>query len=568
MTSTLVPVFDETTKIGRFTDTTDYSAFNLLTSGAKGLGTVYFNGDIVFQKLTVGDPLINLASGATYFEFPLQLDSTGALAQGVYTINYFVRMAITGGQFLSSGTTDILIGDGGAEYADFLVAGNTLTLDGVSDTDVVIATVDALISGNPSYTLTETEDFSLYDSYSFDVTNPTFTGSYSYSACSQVSAVLEFTYDCDYGNNGTWAWSNATNLTNDTLVSLSGTLSFPSWAAQTPIEITALPYSNNMLYTGVYSANVSLVLRQTQTDGLIIQYTATYIAEKKVTCAGSLCGINPCLQKLLDAHVAALKANKVSPYQAYVDTVTVQYVIAQNYKDCGEYDNYKAALALIKAAIDASGCECACCDDNDFFLVQNTSVETQNQIEIILEQLNILQTVTYDKILFDSPVMFVDDPSYYPLAVEIYRTFDELSAITIPKEYFDTEPNGYSKKFVMLEITSFSTNNSSLFVDDVNGERLYAGTVPTGDNNAITQRHRIKLSTATLSGVVLGIISGESFQVDNDSPSTGAIDGYYQTNYGNDYWVLADDLVISITMGADNTDSAITECRITAYGYA
>jgi len=569
--SVTLTIYNDTKK-GRVTDTTDYSdlGFNLNVAQAKGLGTIYFNGEIIQQKLTVGDPLINLASGATYFEFDLELDSNGEAANGTYMVVYSVRMAPSGIQFLSSGVTNILIGDGSPEYAQFLEAGDTITLNGTTDADVVIETVDALVSGNPSYTLTTSPNFSLYDDYGFDVTHLALSESYTYQGCTLLSVSPKAVYDCDNGDNGTFTFYDDTDFSTQTLVSRSMTGSPPTWATEITAVTTAnQSYTINRLATGTWTVALTNVITYTQSDGLILIYTATATIESIVTCAGTLCGLNACIESLRAAHQAELTANGISKYQKYVDNVNLYYIKAQNYKECAQYDEYRQQVALIEAQLDEAPCECNCCDDDELKYIYNTSSATQAQIDVILEQLDILQNVTYNKVLFLSPFMFATSTgnTNYPGGEQTYiRPFSDLSEITIDKKYFDAEPNGYAKKFVEIEITAYTDSATTYTqVVAVDGETLFTSDAIVG--NSATTRYLIRLTTISVSGLTFGVVTSESFQIDNSS-GDNTLDSYFNSNTIGALWDVSSDLVLDLTPNTANPDKIIyTNVKITAIGY-
>jgi hypothetical protein len=46
------------------------------------------------------------------------------------------------------------------------------------------------------------------------------------------------------------------------------------------------------------------------------------------------------------------------------------------YRSCGELDRYRDTINLIQAQLDASGCDCACCDDNSYYWVSNNSANS------------------------------------------------------------------------------------------------------------------------------------------------------------------------------------------------
>jgi hypothetical protein len=81
----------------------------------------------------------------------------------------------------------------------------------------------------------------------------------------------------------------------------------------------------------------------------------------------------PCIENLRAAHQAELLLNRISKYQVYVDNVLMYYIQALNYRACGEITKYRDTLKLLEAQLDASGCDCACCDDQSYYWVSNNS---------------------------------------------------------------------------------------------------------------------------------------------------------------------------------------------------
>jgi hypothetical protein len=384
--STTTLTLNLTTKKGRVTDTTDYAALGLTVGdfAAKGLGTIYFGGEIIYQHNSVGDPLIDLEAGDTFFEFDLELDGNGDVANGVYAVDYSLRLAGSV-DLLSVTEPDTLVVDTNLWLADYLVADNVLTvMPSDADVDVVSAVLN---EAGDEVTITVTGTLDDTDlTFDFDITNDQTSASYTFAGCTQLESKVTFVSDCDYGDFGSFSVSNNTAITTETLVSLNCTINYPSWTGEDPIVVTTLPYSNNRLATGAYSVKLTEVISQTQTDGLILIYTAVNGLsgngeEFNVSCAGSLCGLSPCIENLRAAHYQELTNNKISKYQKYVDNVNLYYIQAQTYKACGDLDDYAAAIAAIEATLDASGCECSCCDDTDLKWVQNTSASTITAIE-------------------------------------------------------------------------------------------------------------------------------------------------------------------------------------------
>ena len=398
MISTTTLTIDVTNNTGRVTDTTDYAALGISVASyvAKGLGSIYFQGNLVESKMTIGDPLIDLAVGDTFFDFPLELDLNGNVANGVYRVEYSLSLDTTAFNFAVVSTTlpSTFEIDGAtfAWFVDFLEAGNQIILYNpvpvLTEQFVNVSTVQLIDPGLPTasvvITVTQVISNPAWPFFSIEITNLQTVTSYTYSGCTQAGADVNFVYDCEVGDSGSWSVSNATILaSNETIDSLNCTVSYPSWTALTPtfnpqVVLTSLPYpsapgTETPLATGTYTISLSEQIRQIQTDGLIITYTATIIREVAVSCAGTLCGLIPCIENLRAAHQAELLRNRISKYQVFVDNVLMYYIEALNYRACGELDKYRAAIACIQAQLDSSGCECACCDDETYYFVSNNS---------------------------------------------------------------------------------------------------------------------------------------------------------------------------------------------------
>lgn len=375
-------------------DLTDYNGIGLspVIFELKALGRIAFNGDVIVEKDNIVDPLIDLqnwdfSEGVPTYTFDLPLDLNGNVANGIYQFLYQLRVNTPFGiQVLGSfAVTDTQFeSDGSLWAADFLEIGNTISLD----PDEQTVAITAIQLDNPDgviYTVTPNIlDPGILASFSFDITNTQVNATYVYSGCTQTTADVSFTYDCEVGDSGSWSVANTTTLaSNEVISALNCTVSYPSWTALTPtfnpqVVLTSLPYpsapnTETPLATGTYTVSLTEQILQTQTDGLILQYSISTIQEFVVSCAGSLCGLTPCIESLRVAHANELQRNRISKYQVFVDNVLLYYAEAQNYRACGDTANYKATIDLIKTNLDASGCECACCDDNVYYWVSNNS---------------------------------------------------------------------------------------------------------------------------------------------------------------------------------------------------
>jgi hypothetical protein len=366
-----------------------------LLAEAKGLGVITFNGDIVEDRNVIGNPMIDLQNWETLnpgitpvFYFPLELDLNGNVANGVYTFEYSLRLNTSATPFdiITIPTVNTIVVDGATPWlVDFLEPGDQITLftGAPAQTGVVVAEIEFI---DPNINITTSTNIlsSLYGQIQFDITNLQFSGVFTYSGCTQTTADVSFTYDCEVGDSGSWAVANTTTLaSNEVISTLNCTVSYPSWTALTPtfnpqVVLTSLPYPSapntpTPLATGTYTVSLTQQILQTQTDGLILQYSTSTIQEFVVSCSGSLCGLTPCIESLRVAHANELHRNRISKYQVFVDNVLLYYAEAQNYRACGDTANYRATLELIKQNLDSSGCECACCDDNVYYFVSNNS---------------------------------------------------------------------------------------------------------------------------------------------------------------------------------------------------
>lgn len=373
---------------GIVTDSTDYTGLgiNLASSFAKGLGQITFNGDIIVPFGDNTNPNINLETwnyvtqGVPNFTFNLPLDVNGNVANGIYTLEYSLRLNPTFDVLAVPLPTVFVVDTPYSWLLDFLQVGDDLLLTGGNPAQHV--TFASAVFNDPNVNITTSNSIlSAYTNFSFDLSHIQSTTSYTYSGCTQVAAKIDFVYDCEYETNGTFSVSNATELNGQTIVGLTAIINYPAWTSLTPtfnsqIITTTLPYSNNVLATGTYGVTLYETISQTQNDGLVIQYTASTIQEFNVSCVGSLCNLIPCIESLRNAHAIELQRNRISKYQVYVDNVLLYYTEAQNYRNCGNWDKYRETLGLLEAQLDASGCDCGCCDPDNYVWVNNNAAST------------------------------------------------------------------------------------------------------------------------------------------------------------------------------------------------
>jgi len=481
---------------GIVTDSTDYSGIgiNLSSFLAKGLGVISFNGDIIVDKNSVGDPMIDLQNweslhpGETpVFIFPLVLDGNGEPANGVYSFQYSLRLLsnplIGGVEIFAEIPPHEVETDGSEWLVNFLVSGNTITL--VTGSPNLVATVVSASEGENGALIVIEEQLDAeapHEDISFDITNVQLNKSYVFKGCKKATANVDFTYDCEYGDSGTWAVANTTQLgSNDVVSSLNCTITYPGWTFSTPgftptITTTSLPYptleTQTPLATGTYTVSLTEVIETIQTDGLILQYSTSVTKEFSVSCAGTLCGLVPCIENLRKAHELELKSNRVSKYQVFVDNVLLYYTEALNYKACGELDKYKETISLIESQLDASGCECACCDDETYYWVSNNSGQS------VIDQL--LANIQYK--LFDGIPGATEDSTAgnlvgaikqdYNTGIE-YRCIDNTPGAAVWVLYYEPNANPAAENVSFSENPNIPGTNVQDVIDNTIGATLY-----------------------------------------------------------------------------------------------
>ena len=380
---------------GVIVDSTDYIGLGLdpIIYELKGLGQITFNGDIIVDGNLISDPIIDLQDwdfvdgGVPTAYFDLPLDLNGNVANGVYTFVYRLRVNSFSIPVAATITPPDLVNVASNQWiTQYLEVGNVIRLadPGVDFEDVTVEELTQ-VGANAEITVSD-YTIPLVEIITFDLQNVQLNRVYTYAGCTQVDADVSFTYDCEYGDSGTWGVSNTTALgLNEVVASLSCAINYPSWATLSPtfpgnIVTGTLPYPpigvETPLATGTYSVSLTQQIQQTQTSGLIVLYTRSVIKEFQVSCAGSLCGLTPCIENLRVAHTAELQRNKISKYQVFVDNVLMYYTEAQNYKACGDLEKYRATVELIRNNLDASGCECACCNDDTYYWVSNNSADS------------------------------------------------------------------------------------------------------------------------------------------------------------------------------------------------
>lgn len=359
------------------------------TLGGKLFGTIYFNGSINQQHITAIDPLIDLESGAVVSSwYNLPTDSAGNIVNGTWTGSVSLYLDATGLQFVTITPPNEIEMDGYEWLIDFLQAGDTITLEGGTDQDVVVASVE---EADPSYNVLITTSTTIlsdvHDSVGFALSHTTGSITHTYAGCTLVTLDPMASFDCDSTTYGTFTGYDNTNYGTQTLVTTTLRIIHPSW--------TIIPYSTSdsvttqdspisktltQLYTGEWYVRLTSSIEYTQTDGAAISYTLTKTISEQVTCAGTLCGMTACIKNLLTNVVADINKTGVSANLGNLLIVLTNYDLAKEYLKCGNMADYRTALAAISAALSDSDCDCNCCDDTVLIRIENVDADTATAI--------------------------------------------------------------------------------------------------------------------------------------------------------------------------------------------
>lgn len=409
----VVVTFDSQNNRVKVTSDNDFSLYDntpLIT--LKGLGQLNDPfGNVVFQKLSTSSPLIDLAIGNTVSAwYNLPESSTGDILNGVYSFVYTINQTGVATNLVIQSittTTQQAVLPGNRSY---LVAGDTVVFSGSSNANNNGTKTVVSSSYNSGLDVTTV----VFEAGSFDTNENgsagteadinvvhTFTknASYTYTGCTEVTPTADVSFDCESTQFGSITFQDATTLPSGQslvlryfVVSYPGNLTDPPTPADVQTTLPSITIVN--LATGTWTYRLTYSVEITQNDGLVVTYESTSGAvEFNVSCKGTLCGLTDCINSLYEKHYASLKISGVSPYQKYVDAVLMNYVLAKEYQKCGEQQKYLNAVQAIEDAIDASGCDCGCCDENGNQWINNAGFESQSLIEQIYNQITLLSTI-------------------------------------------------------------------------------------------------------------------------------------------------------------------------------
>jgi len=381
--------FNCTTKVAYVKDDTVYSFPNSVAKYTVGSLLTPPSGMPLFNKTTVGNPLIdynasprvsaNYNLGGTIpagnytlslsniYEYESSLGTNEYLQVTANNELYILNVDLTEVLF-PGGTFEISDSTGGANDGTFTIS--TIEYTGVS-TRITIPTTDLVITDGPD----EAAEINAESTVVY-TTNQVFT----YSACnSSVCLDLSFTYDAFSTQYGSATLADLTTYTDWTISNRELSLYYPAGLtpapANPPGNPIVTPNANinvNVLATGLYTGKLAVTISNIQNDGLVLDLNLTKTKQFSVIAYTEMCGIQDCITKMLDRHVAYLKSATVSPLQQYVDQVNGLYINAKEALACGNKVSYSSYVAQIydilgKTQDSCGDCSCggSCGDCND-----------------------------------------------------------------------------------------------------------------------------------------------------------------------------------------------------------
>ncbi len=230
----------------RIVDTTDLSAVNLSTVGIVGSGTILSpTGDVLATGVT-----INRSTGATTSAWvALDVDGSGAIINGTYTLNYEYTYTLTNYAISSiNGSNGIVLN--GVNWTNLFTAGNSITIasSAVSGNNGVKTVVSSAFATNTTITVSQTltAEVTTAGRLSFTITTSGFVSNvYVWSGCDVETPIVSVTYDCDSTQFGTITFEDTTVLpSGQTLTTREFIVAFPQLLTNpaTPAnQTTSLP---------------------------------------------------------------------------------------------------------------------------------------------------------------------------------------------------------------------------------------------------------------------------------------------------------------------------------------
>lgn len=457
--------FDCEDKTIYLTDNTDYASFDdmpLANLAGTGQSLDPF-GNIVFQVLTVGAPLIDLAGSDTVSsEYDLPLTTGNEIVNGTYTASYIVNAnfdvvdlfvaqigiilqeVVVSGDFTYLHAGDVLVFSDSTNVGN---NGNKTVVSVVYDSGLDESTIT--FAGG-SFTNNENGSDGTVVSWSID---RTYTKNFSvtFSGCNEVTPVVVIESSC---SNESITIYDETVVSGQTVDSRSLVLIYPDGLVDptpvSPVTTTDASISVDELANGTYTGTLTLNMSYIQTDGLEVAYQVYKAVEHAVSCTVSLCCLTDCIQALYAKYVPCEDGPVNLAYQSKV--IQVSYLINEYnlLKACGDLDG---AYAVAEQLSNLIGDDCTCCGDSttDGPSWVNSGVSSPTSLQV-----------------------------YTALAEAAVPQSTGLSVATLPGQFFGTL--GSVSGYVAMRVVCATSSNATItFRDNTTGSNIFTYALLAGD---------------------------------------------------------------------------------------
>lgn len=328
------------------------------------------SGSAFINQTSLSTPPIEISNGQTTsigYNLPLL---SGNILNGPYDLTYTANLSYTNTECFILDANDIFVE--GVDLTDVLQPGDLIQLSSSPIGNNGFKTVESVEwNGDESviYTVQDLAEEGVV-TFSFSI-NRVFNGDYTYSGCTLPTLSISTVYDCQASQFGAITFTDNTDYlgfeVNSKLLSAyypNGLYPAPAVNPQTTEE-SILTLTE--LATGTWTATISASLTITQEDDLVLLVSLNESVESVVTCAGTLCGLDECINALYTKHMDALNCGSTSPYQKYVDGIALLYPLAKESQACGNHTEYENYYNQMVDLLSASGtdCACNCCSANN-----------------------------------------------------------------------------------------------------------------------------------------------------------------------------------------------------------
>ena len=495
--------FNSTTKVAYVKDDTVYS----LPPTAKKyvFGSLnYPNGLSVFSRNDISNPLINFNADPRVSE-NFSLGSTIQAGNYSFSSKVFIEWINQDSDipvlFSSTNTLSII----GVDLTDILKPGELLTPYNCTNpaNDSSGGTIESVEYVNNStrvtFMLSNIVPDPNPDTQAIININrnyyPNVDTIYNYSTCSKtLCPELDFTYDAFSTQYGSATLSDNTNYYGWNITSKNLQLFYPAGLnplpAENPISTPLANITINELATGIYTCKLSVTANYVQNDGLVIDVTSTKIKQATVIAYTEMCGIQGCINKMLDRHTSYLKSAKISPLQQYVDQVYGLYINAKEALACGDrgtYSNYVSQIYTILGTTEDSCDSCSCggscggscdsCSDScgcgqpdEPVWINNLGIDVDsllgdfenfmnNQLPDLLDTVSSLETTITDEVL---PAISSIQTELAAIGPQTQTNTGDISGLQTQVDTLDSEVTALQE-----QIATFSPSNSEVALNEL-----------------------------------------------------------------------------------------------------